>query len=78
RQLSSFIEIRRLDPDDADVAETFLLVDRLIFIRQPVTASGRVAILATRAPLEGRELARRFEELWQRALPDPNLRRLWL
>lgn len=78
RQLSSFIEIRRLDLDDAGLAETFLLADRLAFIRQSVAERGRTAVLAKRAPFEGRELARRFEELWQRALSDPNLRRLWL
>jgi len=78
RRLASFIEIRRLDPADADIVETFLLADHLSFIRQPHAMNDRTAILAKRSPLEGRDLARRFEKLWERASPDPNLRRLWL
>lgn len=77
RHLSSFIEIRRLDGDDAGLAETFLLVDRLGLLRQSVPF-GPLALLSRKAPFEGRQRARRFEELWERASPDPNLRRLWL
>lgn len=77
RQLSSFIEIRRLDSDDVGLAETFLLVDRTGLLRQPVPA-GHLALLSRRAPFDGRQRARRFEELWERATLDPNLRQLWL
>jgi hypothetical protein len=77
RRLSSFIEIRRLAPDDADTQDHFLLADCRRLLRQQ-TADARLAQFWPDAPLRGREAARWFDERWQRAVLDPNLRRLWL
>lgn len=77
RRLTSFIEIRRLAVEDADVESCFLLVDRGAFLWQP-TPTVRAAQLARQARRQGRDLAQQFQQYWDRSEADPNLRRLWL
>ena len=75
RRLSSFVEIRRLGGDDAEFNEAFLLADQVGFLRRPV-ADRWDGEACFNDPLRARELRRVFEGLWQRAVVDPNLRRL--
>lgn len=74
RRLSSYIEIRRLSEEDLLLNEAFLIVDREAFIRRPA-GDRPEGELHTHAPLLARELSKRFDELWERAILDPNLRR---
>lgn len=77
RRLSSYISIRRLHPQDADHNEAFLLVDQAGYLLRRA-ADRYEAEVCFNDPLRARELAKQFEELWERSIDDPNLRRLHL
>lgn len=76
-RLPSFIEIRRLAPEDSQYEQCFLLVDRAAYLWQQSSGS-RLGELSYDAGVRGRQLAAEFLELWERGAPDPNLRRLAL
>ena len=77
RRLSSFIEIRKPHADHASLIETFLVADeRALLYRKEADRFEGYADLD--APAEARRLLRTFDEIWGRATPDPELRRLGL
>lgn len=76
-KLSSFIELRTPAPEDQDFNQAMLIADRTGYIYQQL--SDRYDGLAD---FSGRaragELLRSFDLVWEKAVPDPNLRRLHL
>ncbi|MFH0341099.1 MAG: hypothetical protein ACHBNF_03005 [Chromatiales bacterium] len=76
-RLSSFFELRTPPPEHRNYNESMLIADQKAYVRSPL--SDRYEGVANfHAPDVAKELLRRFDDLWQTALPDPNLRRLSL
>lgn len=74
-RLSSFIELRTPAPEHREFNEAILVADQLGFMYRPL--SDRYAGSASFCDRKtARGLTQRFDELWQYAVPDPNLRRL--
>lgn len=74
-RLTSFFELRSPPPEHCN--ESVLIADRKGYVHSPL--SDRYEGVANfHAPDVAKELLRRFDDLWQTALPDPNLRRLFL
>ena len=75
RQLSSFIEIRKINADLKTVSEAFLIADEtaLIYRRQPQRYEGFVNFNERG---RCRLLLADFRDSWEKAAPDPELRRL--
>lgn len=74
-QLSSFIQIRVPSPEYRDFNEAFLVADGTGYIhRQLADRYDGLGSFADRRRCI--DLLRRFDEIWERAEPDPNLRRL--
>ena len=75
RQLSSFIEIRKINTDLKTVSEAFLIADEtaLIYRRQPQRYEGFVNFNERG---RCRLLLADFKDSWEKAAPDPELRRL--
>jgi hypothetical protein len=75
RQLSSFIEIRKINTDLKTVSEAFLIADEtaLIYRRQPQRYEGFVNFNERG---RCRLLLADFRDSWEKAAPDPELRRL--
>lgn len=76
RRLSSFIEIRRLGPDDRELTEAFIVADRRLVVHRIYGDRPQGEYAEDRA--RARELDQRFRELWERAEFDPEVRRLHL
>jgi hypothetical protein len=77
RRLSSFIELRRRNPEYAEDSQTFLIADETGVLQRP--HPGRFeGTVCFRAAVQARELARYFSEVWETSEPDPELRRLHL
>ncbi|MGH8582999.1 MAG: hypothetical protein ACREWG_09460 [Gammaproteobacteria bacterium] len=74
-QLSSFIELRTPAPEHREFNAAILVADQLGFIYRPLSDryAGNASFCARKT---ARGLTQRFDELWQYAVPDPNLRRL--
>ena len=76
-RLSSFFELRTPPPEHRNYNESMLIADQKGYVHSPL--SDRYEGVANfHAPDVAKELLRRYDELWQTALPDPNLRRLSL
>lgn len=77
QRLSSRVEIRNPLPEYEEISENFLLSDGVGYVRRllPARYEGTASF---HDPLRARELSRLFDEVWERALPDPQLRRLHL
>ncbi|MGH8490419.1 MAG: hypothetical protein ACREXS_16525 [Gammaproteobacteria bacterium] len=76
-RLSSFFDLRGPTPEHRDFNESMLIADQKGYVHSRL--SDRYEGVANfHAPDVAKELLRRFDELWQTALPDPNLRRLSL
>lgn len=76
-RLSSFIEIRKPGPDDAEFAEAMLIVDRIGSIHRKY-ADRWEGIAYFNSPRLAVQLSERFESLWQNSETDPHFRRLML
>jgi predicted GNAT family N-acyltransferase len=74
-QLPTYVQIRVPDPDDEQRTDAFVLADddAILYRVAPEVADGVVEIEGSAI---ARERLRNFDRLWQRAQPDPNLRRL--
>lgn len=74
-KLTSFIEIRTPAPEDREFNQAMLIADRTGYIYQQL--ADRYEGLGDFSD-RGRagELLRSFDLLWEKAVPDPNLRRL--
>jgi hypothetical protein len=77
QRLSSYIELRVPAREFDDYNAAFLLVDEagVIYRRHSDTFEG---IVNFNDPRKAQELGRQFDEMWQTATPDPNLRRAHL
>jgi hypothetical protein len=75
RRLPTFIEIRNPHPDHRNVIATFLVAeDRAVLYRKQADRYDGWTDLD--APLDARQLLKTFDEIWNRATPDPEMRRL--
>jgi len=77
RQLSSYMQIRKVARDYADFTQAFLLADNYGVLRRPLAERFEGSV-CFKDPLEVRRLRRLFDEIWDRSEPDPDLRRLHL
>lgn len=77
QQLSSKVQFRIPGPDHRDFNEAFLVADVAGYVRRPV-ADLYNGVAVFRAPFEARKLLQYFDEVWDRADSDPQLRRLFL
>ena len=77
RRLSSFMEIRRLSDDYKDYNEAYLIADRTGVVHRS-QADRFEAWASYHQPLRARELLKTFEDAWEHAIVDPNMRRLHL
>jgi hypothetical protein len=77
QHLSSRIQIRIPGPDHRDFNEAFLVADTCGYIRRPA-ADLYAGVAEFNAPFEARRLLQYFEEVWERADSDPQLRRLFI
>jgi hypothetical protein len=75
QRLSSYIEVRRLSGDYANIAEAFIIADERGLLYRPL-ASRFEGIADTNDPFQAREKLHQFDEMWERSDPDPELRRL--
>lgn len=77
RRLPSYIEMRNPHADHRYVIEAYLVADEraLLYRKQGDRYEGFADV---DDPLEARRLAREFDQVWARATPDPELRRLGL
>lgn len=77
RRLPSFIELRKPHSDHRDLIEAYLVADEraLLYRKQADRYEGFVDV---DDPLQARRLVREFDQVWGRATPDPELRRLGL
>jgi hypothetical protein len=77
RRLTSSVEIRLPASDWTDYPENFLLADDYGVVHQSL-ASSYEATADFHAPLKVRRLRAQFDEIWETAEPDTELRRLHL
>jgi predicted GNAT family N-acyltransferase len=75
QQLTSYVQIRVPDPDDAVTAEAWLIADEDAILYR-VQGDQYGALLETAGSSLARLKLREFERLWERATTDPGLRRL--
>ncbi len=74
-QLSSFIEIRKPANEFKDYNEGLLLADNTAYV-QKKNADRYEAKLNFSDKRQSKMLLKEFEEMWETAKPDPNLRRM--
>lgn len=75
QRFSSYIEVRRAARDHVGLAETWLVADAEAVLFRPV-ASRYEGYADVHAPFEARQHLKTFEEVWGKAEPDPEFRRL--
>lgn len=76
-RLSSFIHLRVPAPEHKEFNEAWLVVDNKAYAHRRFSDRYEAAV-NFKDPRLASQLTNRFEELWQRGLHDPNLRRLHL
>ena len=74
-RLSSMISIRRPDEAHAHINEAIFVVDGVGYIKRTM-ADRFEGVASFYSPLDARELADHFNDIWSRAKPDFQLRRL--
>ena len=75
QRLSSKIKVRKLDDEHADESQTFVVWDRLGFWNLPDYREYK-GFHNPNDRVTAARLTERFDYLWERAQPDPNLRAL--
>lgn len=75
QRFSSYVEARRASRDHAQLAETFLVADEEAVLFRPV-ATRYEGFAGVHAPLQARQHLRQFDDIWEKAEPDPEFRRL--
>jgi len=76
-RLSSMVSIRKPDEAYAHINEAFFIADGVGFIKRTM-ADRFEGVASFHSPMEARELADHFNDIWSRAQPDSQLRRLHL
>jgi len=74
-KLTSFIDIRTPAPEDQDSNQAMFIADRTGYIHQQLSDRYEGSADFSNRGRAG-ELLRSFDLLWEKAAPDPNLRRL--
>lgn len=77
QRLSTFIDIRVPSREHADYNSAFFLADGAGVVYRTL-ADRYEAKVSFNDPRGAQELGKLFEEMWQTASPDPNLRRTYL
>lgn len=72
---SSFIEIRKPSPEFADHNEALLVCDATGYIHRQLADRYEAMVKYADRP-RAEEFLRQFDEMWETAIIDPNLRRL--
>ena len=75
QRFSSYVEVRRASKDHEQLTETFLVADEEAVLYRPV-ATAYEGYAGTHAPTEARKFLRQFTDIWDKAEPDPEFRRL--
>ena len=75
RRISSFIEIRVQGKQFKEFNEAWLIVDAKAWIRRPLVDRYHAEINYS-AARQLRDIVKEFDNMWNYASPDPNLRRL--
>lgn len=73
--LSSFVHIRVPNPDDEQRMDAWTIADDDAILYRPVHERPEGVVEVGSSAL-ARERLRNFDRLWERAVPDPNMRRL--
>ena len=77
QRLSSFVQLRVPSPEHKEFNEAWLVVDKRAYAHRRFSDRFE-ATVNFNDPRLASQLGNRFDEIWQRATPDPNLRRLHL
>ena len=75
QRFSSYMEVRRASKDHSQLTETFLVADEEALLFRPI-ASRYEGYADMHAPLKAREYRKQFDDIWEKAEPDPEFRRL--
>jgi hypothetical protein len=75
QRFSSYIEVRRASRDHASLTESWLVADEAAVLFRPM-APRYEGYADVHAPLEARQHLKTFDEIWEKAEPDPEFRRL--
>lgn len=75
QRFSSYMEVRRACKDHSQLTETFLVADEEAVLFRPI-ASRYEGYADVHAPLEARKFLKQFNDIWEKAEPDPEFRRL--
>lgn len=75
RRLTSFIEIRNPHPEHKHVNEAYLVADEVAVLYRK-QADRYEGYADTDASLDARTRLREFDQMWERGVPDPEVRRL--
>lgn len=75
QRLSSFVQIRNPAEEHAGYNEAFLVADGVGYLNRKF-ADRYEGAASFNAPMQARNLAQLFASMWERATPDPQLRRL--
>jgi hypothetical protein len=77
RKISSHIFIHRVDEEDQDRLDSYMIVDDVGIIHRP-HADRYEGSVEFNNPGEARLLVKKFKDSWERSVPEPELRRLHL
>jgi hypothetical protein len=75
QRFSSYMEVRRASKDHEQLTETFLVADEEAVLYRPL-ATVYAGYADTHSPMEARKFLRQFTDIWEKAEPDPEFRRL--
>ncbi len=75
QRLSSNVQIRKPSDEHAKYTEAFLVADGVGYMSRNL-AERYEGIASFHAPLQARNLSQLFATMWEKATPDPQLRRL--
>ena len=74
-RLSSYIQIRKPAEEHANYTEAFLVADGVGYMSRNL-ADRFDGVASFNAPMQARNLSQLFTTMWEKATPDPQLRRL--
>lgn len=75
QRLSSYVQIRKPAEEHAQYSEAFLVADGIGYMSRNL-AERYEGIASFNAPLQARNLSQLFTTMWEKAMPDPQIRRL--
>jgi len=75
QRLSSYVQIRKPAEEHAKFTEAFLIADGIGYMSRNL-AERYEGVASFNGPLKARHLSEQFTAMWEKATPDPQLRRL--